>query len=36
MANHRLYPLWAHLTEALRTGLPESESKNDVDFFGIF
>lgn len=35
MANHRLYPFWAHLTEALRTGLPQSESKNDVDFFGI-
>ena len=23
MANHRLYPFWGHLTEALRTGLPE-------------
>jgi len=28
MANHRLYPFWAHLTEALRTGLPQSEIKN--------
>jgi len=25
MANHRLYPFWGHLTEALRTGLPQSE-----------
>jgi hypothetical protein len=22
MANHRLYPFWGHLTEALRTGQP--------------
>lgn len=27
MANHRLYPFWGHLTEALRTGLPQSEVK---------
>jgi hypothetical protein len=27
MANHRLYPHWAHLTEALRTGEHQSESK---------
>jgi hypothetical protein len=27
MANHRLYPFWGHLTEALRTGLPQSEIK---------
>jgi len=27
MANHRLYGHWAHLTEALRTGEPQSESK---------
>lgn len=33
MANHRLYPFWAHLTEALRTGLPQSESKDNPDFF---
>src|SRR5215468_7674010 len=26
MANHRLYGHWAHLTEALRTGEPQSES----------
>jgi hypothetical protein len=27
MANYRLYPFWAHLTEALRTGLPQNEVK---------
>ena len=27
MANHRLYPFWGHLTEALHTGLPQSEIK---------
>ncbi len=27
MANHRLYPFWGHLTEALRTGLPQNEIK---------
>ncbi len=27
MANHRLYPFWAHLTEALRTGAPQNEVK---------
>ncbi|AMY07847.1 Multifunctional cyclase-dehydratase-3-O-methyl transferase TcmN [Luteitalea pratensis] len=27
MANHRLYPFWGHLTEALRTGLPQNEMK---------
>lgn len=25
MANHRLYPFWGHLTDALRTGLPQNE-----------
>ena len=25
MANHRLYPFWGHLTEALRTGAPQNE-----------
>jgi hypothetical protein len=25
MANHRLYPFWGHLTEALRTGMPQNE-----------
>lgn len=28
MANRRLYPFWAHLTEALRTGVPQNEIKN--------
>ncbi len=27
MVNHRLYPFWGHLTEALRTGLPQNEVK---------
>jgi hypothetical protein len=27
MANHRLYQFWAHLTEGLRTGLPQNEIK---------
>ena len=28
MANHRLYPFWGHLTEALRTGMPQNEVKS--------
>jgi hypothetical protein len=28
MANHRLYPFWGHLTEALRTGLPQNEVRS--------
>ncbi len=28
MANHRLYPFWNNLTDALRTGLPQNESKS--------
>ena len=28
MANRRLYPFWANLTEALRTGLPQNEAKS--------
>ena len=28
MANLRLYPFWAHLTEALRTGQPQNEVKS--------
>jgi hypothetical protein len=28
MANLRLYPFWGHLTEALRTGLPQNELKS--------
>ena len=27
MANNRLYPFWGHLTEGLRTGLPQNELK---------
>jgi Dimerisation domain len=27
MANHRGYPFWGHLTEALRTGAPQNELK---------
>jgi len=27
MANARLYPFWGHLTEALKTGLPQNEVK---------
>ncbi len=29
MANARLYGFWGHLTEALRTGQPQNESKDD-------
>jgi precorrin-6B methylase 2 len=28
MANHRLFPFWANLTEALRTGQPQNEAKS--------
>ncbi len=28
MANHRLYPFWNHLTEALRTGQPQNELRS--------
>src|SRR5512147_2543837 len=28
MANHRLYPFWGHLTEALRTGQPQNETRH--------
>src|ERR1700750_1037812 len=28
MANHRLYPYWANLTTALRTGQPQNETKD--------
>jgi precorrin-6B methylase 2 len=36
MANSRLYHHWGHLTDALRTGLPQSEDKQNGgrDFFG--
>ena len=35
MANNRLYPFWGDLTEALRTGQPQSEVKTGKDFFGV-
>ena len=34
MANHRLYPFWGHLTEALRTGQPQNEVKSGAP--GLF
>jgi hypothetical protein len=34
MANHRLYPFWAHLTEGLRTGQPQNEVKGGE--LGVF
>lgn len=34
MANHRLYPFWGHLTEALRTGEPQNEVKSGGE--GLF
>jgi precorrin-6B methylase 2 len=33
MANTRLYGFWGNLTEALRTGRPQNESKTGGDFF---
>jgi hypothetical protein len=33
MANARLYPFWAALTEGLRTGQPQNEAKTGGDFF---
>jgi hypothetical protein len=33
MANARLYPFWASLTESLRTGQPQNELKVGEDFF---
>ncbi|WP_395737872.1 methyltransferase [Prosthecobacter sp.] len=33
MANHRLYPFWGSLTEAVRTGEPQNESKGGHDPF---
>lgn len=34
MAHDRLYPFWADLGEALRTGEPQNESKHAGDLFG--
>lgn len=33
MANARLYPFWASLTEALQTGRPQNEAKSGGNFF---
>lgn len=33
MANARLYPFWANLTEGLRTGEPQNEAKTGGDLF---
>jgi SAM-dependent methyltransferase len=33
MANHRLYPFWGWLTEALQTGQPQNEARTGGDFF---
>lgn len=33
MANHRLYPFWADLTEGLKTGTPQNEAKRGGDLF---
>ncbi|BCQ23187.1 methyltransferase [Caballeronia sp. NK8] len=33
MANARLYPFWGSLTEALRSGLPQNESKQGGNLF---
>lgn len=34
MCNHRLYPFWGHLTEALRTGRPQNEMRSgDMPLF---
>jgi hypothetical protein len=34
MANSRLYPFWASLTEGLKTGEPQNEAKRGGDLFG--
>lgn len=33
MANHRLYSCWGHLTDALKTGLPQNEAKDGENPF---
>jgi hypothetical protein len=35
MANARLYPFWGSLTEALRSGQPQNESKTGGEFFPV-
>src|SRR5436305_1200198 len=38
MCNHRLYPFWSHLTEALRTGRPQNEIRDGATqlFEGLY
>jgi hypothetical protein len=38
MCNHRLYPFWGHLTEALRTGRPQNEVRDGATplFEGLY
>jgi precorrin-6B methylase 2 len=33
MGEHRMYPFWGSLTEALQTGRPQNEAKHGGDFF---
>ncbi|MGD0678239.1 MAG: methyltransferase [Polyangiaceae bacterium] len=33
LANSRLYPVWAKLTDALRTGQPQNEAKEAPDYY---
>ena len=35
MSNQRLYPFWNHLTEALLTGAPQNEGKDNPDYFKV-
>ena len=35
MFNSRLYGFWGSLTEALRTGMPQNETKTGGDFFAV-
>lgn len=34
MADARLYPVWGLLTEALRTGRPQNEAREESDYYG--
>ena len=34
LANDRLYPVWGKLSDALRTGLPQNEAKQEADYYG--
>ncbi len=35
MANDRLYPFWGNLTQALRTGQPQNDSRHGQDLFTV-